>query len=291
MQRPEEVDGLLVLGETYSVPCLPTPFGLAPIIPFPHRDPELNNPALHVHYDYRFFTDDLRRRMINHVGNSVVPVINVGTDIKYTYIDLKCTHPEDKIDPCQMHRKGVMYIKEIEQICHDKKMVGGICPHKGYSLKGVKPEPDGTIICPLHGSRWKADGSYAGNTTAAESLLAKYLSVHQTPSSTVTVRLYVNDIWPEANISLKDLLEAEHYVSYKIHNVVYQLHPRPSFYASGNCYIKFLRSIPFHGSYMTVDDWNYPIWMQRYGKGCKTDPLVLPKDDFFHIYFLKGPHE
>jgi nitrite reductase/ring-hydroxylating ferredoxin subunit len=35
------------------------------------------------------------------------------------------------------------------------------CPHKGYSLRGIKPESDGCLKCPLHGLQFK-DGVCIG---------------------------------------------------------------------------------------------------------------------------------
>lgn len=36
-----------------------------------------------------------------------------------------------------------------------------VCPHKGLALGSCPVEPDGTIICPLHGLRWHADDGRA----------------------------------------------------------------------------------------------------------------------------------
>ena len=37
----------------------------------------------------------------------------------------------------------------------DARLVNGtICPHRGADLRGMKPDADGCVRCPLHSLRW-----------------------------------------------------------------------------------------------------------------------------------------
>ena len=43
----------------------------------------------------------------------------------------------------------------LSKAYRDARLVNGtICPHRGADLRGIKPDADGCVRCPLHSLRW-----------------------------------------------------------------------------------------------------------------------------------------
>lgn len=276
--KPQDVLGPLEVGRTYRVPCLEsTHLGWVPVIPFIHQDPELNNPRHHVHYDYRFMNADLKIALLSVEGKSTIPVLNTRSSEEFTLREMVCVHPTQEVDPCFLVRKGFLFTNHLDDACRGRKFNGKVCPHKGYSLEGIDPDADGVVTCPLHGSRWNKDGSYAGTLIHSEILLARYVKQLRSSKADIVVRLFSNEAVPTDDVTLADLKEVENYTPAHIRGASFRLSPRPRIKADvSKVCIEVHGAAWACGYYFTAEGWDQPLWIERFRRGCLGNVFEYP---------------
>lgn len=192
----EDVDEVIV-GKRYSVPVIvrqwdgPKRLTVVPVIGTLHEDAEhINFPDRHWHPDRRFICEAWFKsvgREGNHWKAIFVPYpVNPWTGkapSKPLVVDggrkvLVCKRlvgsfvepPGALLAPCPP-----FWLKTMETAYKDVRLRNMICPHRGISCVGVKPEADGGIVCPGHGLKWNPETgeliSRVGNDSRQKSLL------------------------------------------------------------------------------------------------------------------------
>lgn len=173
------------VGAEYEVPCVENKGDFLPIIPLAHDDKEIGFNFLHVHYDFRFFSDsDLNRfsktsylknsRRSKNTKFSFVRVLdwqdhhdfvssrnpNDVVEIKFKIERRICFRdsgvPTDSL--CQINQIGNgknLADRNLNKRCLDS----GICPHKFHkfsdsSVKGREGH-NKVLHCPLHGLKFQ----------------------------------------------------------------------------------------------------------------------------------------
>jgi hypothetical protein len=153
-------------GKLYLVPCVQVlsktgvqGFGQGewvPVLDSLHRDPDINFPPLHYHYDWRFVSPkkDIRISAVLNIwygSREKKPLspedqlVSLETTLKRR----KCYEP-DFVFPSNL-------CKKLEPLHASVTMIDRICPHRGVSLKNCPARYDGSIVCPAHGLAWDAD--------------------------------------------------------------------------------------------------------------------------------------
>lgn len=69
--------------------------------------------------------------------------------------------------------RPIKWLPKLEAAHADCKMVGRICPHRGYDLSHEPVDENGVVTCPCHGLRWNVfTGALAPRQPVQISLLA-----------------------------------------------------------------------------------------------------------------------
>lgn len=215
---PPEVD------RTYLVPVIDVFVGGAtrrlPVVPHPHRDPELGNDTLHCHYDHRFTTVEERAALVESVGKNVVPTVAISggkqSDIRYAWEPRRCQRDWKGADPLGRQQENLLSaVNGLDAHCKDMVCAGRYCPHKGFDLQGVKPNRDGSVTCPLHGAIWDRDGKYVLRRNIGQQMLAKLFDAHPElpPTLTLTMRLFTG-YHRSHHRNLRASMRLEHFAEY-----------------------------------------------------------------------------
>lgn len=172
----EDVDEVIV-GKKYSVPVVvlknrPKHLSVLPVIGPLHEDREfINFPARHWHPDRRFISQawfvDLIRGGSSHWAVALTPYPSTHslTFSHFTPDEPLVTDGGRKIMTCRrlvgsfVKRDGKppLWLPKLEAAYKGERLRGMICPHRGISCVGVKPEADGGIVCPGHGLKWNPE--------------------------------------------------------------------------------------------------------------------------------------
>lgn len=150
----------------YTVPTVEAQFfqrrDIWPVLGPKHEDAEfINFPKSHYHFDFRFFS---------------VQQWDYILESSYSFLDewrifaqvLQALHADKPLPPVVMRRRKCLrpmpdYVPAskipwraaLAAAYADKTLVDGhICPHRGASLRGIAPDGDGCVTCPLHGLRF-----------------------------------------------------------------------------------------------------------------------------------------
>ena len=170
-------------GRYYQRPCVraawPNGSGKpqwTPIIGPPHSDSEIIRfHPRHWHADFRFLRKSQRQisPLTNHpVFSTPISIVvpETGTGTTRVPVDQlpSPVYPEEsylRIMPrsFQQHYPGYpfsrktgnpIWLPQLEAAYRDRTLAGMTCPHRGASLEGMEPDPEGCVTCPLHGLRW-----------------------------------------------------------------------------------------------------------------------------------------
>lgn len=172
--RIDEMNEPPVVGQFYMVPTVTGNWhGRAatwPVLGPKHNDlGHLNFEPVHYHIDARFLTDRawsaLDEATFYGAAAEIAGAPFVETDrygktcnsLDVTYRRRRCARPSIGHVMASgfagIHPDFVaMHAAYLGHQC-PKGPQGWICPHKGVALGSIQPEPDGTIVCPLHGLR------------------------------------------------------------------------------------------------------------------------------------------
>ena len=175
---------LPVVGQSYQRPCVRGVWRSVeprwlPVIGPVHTDTgPVNADFEHVHVDYRFLPRAMRAEAdagphsifnINAVHST--PISTVWPEGADSPISLDDGDIRDWPDQSWMRLDELAYqgpypqypgqfvpwLRDLHGFYRDATLKGGICPHQGADLRGIEPDAQGIITCPLHGLRWRAD--------------------------------------------------------------------------------------------------------------------------------------
>lgn len=190
----EDVDHVVV-GKRYSVPVVirknaAKPLSVLPVIGPLHEDKEfIGFPARHWHPDRRFIPQSwFKQEFNNHWSVVLSPYPSqmagqLGVGLRTAWqepvvIDggrriLTCKRLVTSF--CERDGKPPRWLARMESAYKDEHLRNMICPHRGISCIGVKPEADGSVVCPGHGLAWNPKTgelvSRVGNDFRQKSLL------------------------------------------------------------------------------------------------------------------------
>lgn len=129
-----------------------------------HDDTEVNFPWLHYHVDPRWVKSssifDAHARSTNGYVylsdfQTGYPVTGDRTTFKNGIHMKELVLQKTAVSPLEVQSNNPLWVKMEKRVgsCHKLKP-GGICPHKGISLKGHSYDGGKTAICPGHGLHW-----------------------------------------------------------------------------------------------------------------------------------------
>ena len=171
----------LALGRYYLRPCIRASWPMlhlkvrwVPVLGPPHDDAEIIGfKPRHYHVDFRFLPADLRRRV--SVPKSVHSAHQMPLHwIRPTGHDQPIQLGEPRLADLPRERwyqlrrlrfnshypdyprREAAWLDKLHQAYRGDRLRGEdlICPHRGASLSGIYPDPDGFVTCPLHGLRF-----------------------------------------------------------------------------------------------------------------------------------------
>jgi hypothetical protein len=162
------------VGKLYMVKCVQWRFLFkdiwVPIYGELHSDPEIGNPKLHYHVDYRFMTDNYIKLLYNTENienlNSKIKIVGISKDKKYKFLTrrLRCyrnfwlARPQGNLGDNDCGTISDITYKEFEGMFCDEKIIVKdscrFCPHKGTPLDDATQIKKGVIECPAHGLAW-----------------------------------------------------------------------------------------------------------------------------------------
>lgn len=159
------------VGSHYLVPCVFAAWAYTdgvprwwPVMGPQHDDTEyLNFKPSHYHLDPRFVPQFAMKRTNSRHCSVAQDVFNIPLqltgggrlpDPEYRRMQCRREMP-DRIEAKFVHHKLSEAFKG-KPLGHHQQ-----CPHKGFSLRGIKPGSDGCLKCPLHGLQFK-DGVCVG---------------------------------------------------------------------------------------------------------------------------------
>lgn len=170
-----EMNEVLHPGKFYVRPAIFIFDRWFPVYGEPHADPEIaavgrqkhlfkNHPAAeeHWHYDWRFMSD----KLIDLQFRSQLSAR--GFDYPMQYVAFISSTQTGEWETAHKRFKCFRLMPEfplsdkfsnvLETICIKKKvdLDKMICPHKGFSLRGLPINERGCIVCPGHGCMWDA---------------------------------------------------------------------------------------------------------------------------------------
>lgn len=110
----------------------------------------------------------------NPWGKPVVPEQEWPLWIESGHKRMKCKRLTDRFGLDSRYEIPPWLVK-MEREYKEATLRGMICPHRGISCVGVKPEADGSVVCPGHGLAWNPKTgelvSRVGNDFRQKSLL------------------------------------------------------------------------------------------------------------------------
>ena len=148
-----------------------------PVIGPPHSDREIIGfDPRHWHVDFRFLRKPQRRTPSceeyspvfstpisfvapeNIDGTSTVPIDHLPNprypEESYLRIMLRRFQQPYPAYPYPSKPRKPGWLPQLEDAYRDQTLRGMTCPHRGASLEGMEPDPEGCVTCPLHGLRW-----------------------------------------------------------------------------------------------------------------------------------------
>jgi hypothetical protein len=149
-----DIDGLPVIGEWYTVPCaVSSRTGQSvPVLGPIHSDPEIMKvPWDHIHVDWRFASQRyieetlqaLEGTQWNDKGSVQLPTVRAlrVEEGLWTF--------KDGAARCQ---RQLPFMIRTNPVYYDQPAPGFRCPHRGVSLKGHWQDNRYNMLCPLHGA-------------------------------------------------------------------------------------------------------------------------------------------
>ena len=147
-----------------------------PVIGPPHSDGEIIGfNHVHWHVDFRFLRKEQRETMCGQsssvfsypitfaapeVGDGAVRVgVNLLPSPEYpreSYWRVMLRQFRENYPPYPYSPGDgkPSWLPRLEEAHADDTLHGLVCPHRGASLEGMAPDPEGCVTCPLHGLRW-----------------------------------------------------------------------------------------------------------------------------------------
>lgn len=197
----EDVDEVVV-GRRYLVPTVirkwgvPKRFAVVPIIGPLHEDAQfINFPDRHWHPDRRFLSDAWFRSGFSarsHWAVVYIPEPKNYAIARLRGVQLEVTDQVKERGPSvvdggrrvmvckrliesfvESSGKPPQWLRQMEQVYKKERLRKMICPHRGISCVGVKPESDGGIVCPGHGLKWNQETGQ---------LISRFGSYHPQPN-------------------------------------------------------------------------------------------------------------
>lgn len=176
--RIEDLTAPPIVGEVYLVPCLHRQGEWIATQGPVHADPELGVPQRHLHYDVRFVSDEMVRRIgLRHARRSsaleeiLAHVLPAQTLVKVLFTAVMIIQPDEAPEhrPMRCVREMPTYeliytntwLERLERTYAGAHVTDGRCPHRGLPLLSL-PQQDGKVVCPGHGLCWQLkDGCLA----------------------------------------------------------------------------------------------------------------------------------
>ncbi|MEG4210359.1 hypothetical protein [Microcoleus sp. S13_B4] len=129
-------------------------FTALPILPYePHSDAKIIGfPDLHLHYDYRFWSD----KLVKEVFNDSIYETSADWPSYIQRAEDVISEPFLKKMVCVREMRfldsSYSFISALEEAYKDHTLVNDICPHQGYKTFPSLLDPDGCQrVCPGHG--------------------------------------------------------------------------------------------------------------------------------------------
>lgn len=175
IQRIDQLTQPPVIGRHYLVPTVRYPFrGKVndwPVIGPRHEDAEIIGfPDNHYHLDGRFLS--LRQVDLVAIDAPGYDGLEYGVAGRPLCYASNSLHPDPHppvIWRRRLCRRHLGYPTEIAMMLWLPQLIEAyaghilgphrICPHRGAPLASIKPDDHGVVTCPLHGLRWRADGT------------------------------------------------------------------------------------------------------------------------------------
>ncbi|HRH68854.1 MAG TPA: hypothetical protein PLB89_05035 [Flavobacteriales bacterium] len=165
--RIDELTAPPVVGRTYLVPHVfqltyPSDTRVGNWVPVRgavHDDAELGVLRKHLHFDERFVSKAMMKRIGIENAHSWIVVIGQRdssmrwSDGKVEWRPARCV--TNVVGFANAGRTKAFF--RFHQEYRDKELLKGhICPHRGYDLSTIPANAEGVKVCPLHGLHWCA---------------------------------------------------------------------------------------------------------------------------------------